>query len=84
MTPRPPITLLDVYARLSVACREAGNQRAWAQRHGISATYLSDVLNARTEPGPTMLAALGLVRVVRYVEKRTPIESDQPRPGATA
>ena len=69
MTPRN-LTLLDVYARIAAACREAGGQKAWAMKHGISASYVSDVLQGKTDPGPLILAPLGLQKIVRYVEKR--------------
>ena len=35
--------------------------------HGVSASYLSDVVNSRREPGDKILAGLGLRKVVRYV-----------------
>ena len=66
----PGLDLVDVTARLQAACRDAGGQKAWAERHGLSPQYVSDVLNARREPGDGILSALGLCRVVRYVEKR--------------
>lgn len=63
--------ILDVLARLRRACREAGNQQAWAAANGVSPTYLSDVLNARREPGDAILGALGLRKITRYVEMRS-------------
>ena len=69
MTPRN-IPLIEIYERISAACREAGGQKAWAMRHGISASYVSDVLQGKTDPGPLILAPLGLQKIVRYVEKR--------------
>jgi DNA-binding transcriptional regulator YdaS (Cro superfamily) len=59
---------MDVCARLSAACKEAGGQSAWAALHGVSPTYVSSVLHARIEPGKAILQALGLVRVVVYRE----------------
>lgn len=48
----------------------------WEQRDprlaGISAGYLSDVTLGRRAPGPKILTALGLRRVVRY----EPMERD--------
>ena len=39
---------------------------AWAKARGIGATYVSDVINGRREPGPSFLAALGLRKMVSY------------------
>lgn len=60
------ITLIDVFGMLRKACRDAGGQSAWADLHGVSPAYVSDVLNARREPGEKILVALGLRKVVRY------------------
>ena len=60
------MTLSDLYADLRNACEAAGGQSAWAKRHGISVSYVSDVLNARTDPGEKILAALGLVARTTY------------------
>ena len=62
--------LIEVYARLRRECKAAGGQTAWATLHGLSAGYVSDVLNARKAPSQRVLAALNLVEVVRYVEKK--------------
>ena len=59
-------SLSEIYAELRIACRAAGSQQAWAEAHGISPQYVSDVLNARRDPGDKILAALGYVRVVTY------------------
>lgn len=61
---------LDVCRLLRQACKAAGSQQAWAAQNGVSPAYVSDVLNARREPGDSILAALGLRRVVKYVEVR--------------
>lgn len=57
---------LDPVAELMRAVEAAGSQRAWARQHGISLGYVNDVLLGRREPGPAILAALGIVREVRY------------------
>jgi hypothetical protein len=62
------MTSLDVCALLSRKCREAGGQQAWATANDVSPAYVSDVLNARRDPGDSILRALGLRKVVRYVE----------------
>ena len=61
---------LDVRVRLTRACAAAGGQKAWAEKNGVSAAYISDVLNARREPGEAILRGLGLRKIVRYVEAR--------------
>lgn len=60
---------LEVCRRLSAACKAAGSQRAWAEKHGVSPAYVCDVINARRDPGQSILNALGLARVVRYRTK---------------
>ena len=46
--------------RLREMASEMGSQKALAEKLGVTQSYLSDVLNGRREPGPKMLAALGL------------------------
>ena len=60
---------MEVCRRLSAACKEAGGQKDWAEMHGVSPAYVSSVLHARIEPGQAILSALGLAKIVRYVEK---------------
>jgi hypothetical protein len=55
----------EVRRLLAAECYSAGSQRAWAEKHGFSAGYVSGVLQKRKEPSAKMLAALGLERVVR-------------------
>lgn len=53
--------------------RAAGDsQKAWADRHKISASFVSDVLLGRREPAGKILDALGLERVVSYRKKAVP------------
>lgn len=61
---------IDVCRLLSLACKAAGGQKKWSEAHDMSPSYVSNVLNARCEPGKAILDALGLVRVVMY-RKRT-------------
>jgi DNA-binding transcriptional regulator YdaS (Cro superfamily) len=61
---------LDVLGLLRNACKAAGGQAAWAGRHEISPAYVSDVLNARRDPGDSILRALGVAKVTRYVIQR--------------
>lgn len=64
------LDVIEVYRRLQAACAAAGSQQAFALQHGISPAYVSDVLHARRDPGDSILRALGLRRVVKYVEAR--------------
>jgi hypothetical protein len=43
----------------------AGSLRALAREWGVSPCYLSDLMNGRRGPGPSILGPLGLVRVQR-------------------
>ena len=45
---------------LIAAVAEAGSQRKFAREHGLSTGYVSLILNGRRQPGPKLLAALGL------------------------
>jgi hypothetical protein len=60
------LTLIAVYGVLREACRKAGGQKAWGEKHGFSASFVSDVLNAKRPIPDSVVAALGLVKVVRY------------------
>lgn len=60
------MTLERVQKLLSAACDEAGSAKAWAESHEIAASYVSDVINGRCEPGEKILNALGLRRSVEY------------------
>jgi len=55
---------------LSASVREARGQTAWAAKHGVSVSYLNDVMNGRRAPGAKILNALGVQKVVRYVTRR--------------
>ena len=48
-------------------CVLVGGQKTWADKHGVSEQYLSDVLRGRREPGAKILRAMKLKRVVGYV-----------------
>jgi len=49
-----------VLALLREACDEAGSQSAYAKQCGYTPAYLSDVLSGKRDPGPKILAPLGL------------------------
>jgi hypothetical protein len=58
----------DVLRILRGACASAGSQRAWAEKHGLSAAYVSDVLKGRRNPGPAICKPLRLLEVTIYQE----------------
>jgi transcriptional regulator with XRE-family HTH domain len=47
---------------------ELGSQLAVAEAAGVSAAYISDILNDKREPGPTVLTWLGLEAQTVYTE----------------
>lgn len=87
----------DVRALLRADCERVGGQSVWAARAGVSASYVSDVLQKRRSIGASILAALGLRRVVTFEpsddrvnqQDKTPQRKPTPRgcicpPGAEA
>jgi hypothetical protein len=52
----------DVRVRLRDDCIRRGGQRAWGRVHDVADSYVSAVVAGRAEPGPRILAALGLQR----------------------
>lgn len=52
--------------RLLMKERMNGNAKAWCKEHDVAASYISDVMTGRREPGAKILDALGLVKVVSY------------------
>lgn len=57
---------IDPLAELRRAVAAAGTNRQWALAHGLSRAYVGEVLNGKKEPGPVILEALGLEKVVIY------------------
>jgi transcriptional regulator with XRE-family HTH domain len=49
-------------------CQQS-TQRAVARRYGISAQYLSDVMQGRRAPGEKLLKALGLRKRISYTKE---------------
>lgn len=60
---------LDVISTISDACAMEGGQKAWAQKHGLSPQYVSDVIAERRLPGKSILAAAGFVKAELYYAK---------------
>lgn len=63
------LTEQNVIDRLRAAVAAAGSQKAYAERIGVSQTYLSDVLTGNRSPGEKILAALSLEAIILYQEK---------------
>lgn len=59
----------EVRALLSSACAKAGGQTAFASLHNLSQPHVSLVLQGEREPGPKILDALALEKVVTYRAK---------------
>ena len=59
----------DVYDLIDRLIRDKyGNQATFSRCSGLSSAYVSDVVNRRKEPGPAMLKAIGVEKVVSYRE----------------
>ena len=56
----------DVRTKLHRAIQAHDSQKAFAISVGVSAQYVADFLAGRRTPGPAILKALGLKKVVRY------------------
>lgn len=65
-------TLAEIYVELRIAYRKAGGQGKWAKANGVTPQYVSDVLNARRDPGPKILGPLGFVEQITYARIRKP------------
>lgn len=59
----------EVVETLAAACEIAGGQKAWADENGLSAPYVSDVINSRRDPGDAICRALRLEKRIVYVRK---------------
>ena len=61
--------LLDTASLMGLvreAVRKCGSQKDFAAMCGVSAAYVSDVLNQKRAPSDTILAAIGYEKIVRY------------------
>ena len=62
----------EVVKLVRLAKERAGGVRALGRQWGVSPVYISDLLNGRRGPGPSLLKPLGLVRIERVTfEKST-------------
>lgn len=62
------LTIEALLERVREQAIAAGSLRKYASSIGISAPYLSDVMNRRRDPGPTICKALGYEAVILYRE----------------
>lgn len=67
MAAAPFVSMTGLYDRIRKACKEAGGQSAWARSLGLSPSMISDVLNARSNPGPKILKALKLTQATVFL-----------------
>lgn len=58
-----------VHRMLMRAVDAAGSQKAFAEKVGVSAQFLHDVLRGRRNANAEILAAIGYERVVTYRKK---------------
>jgi hypothetical protein len=63
---RDLLTLAELYRELNAAIRAAGSQVNFATLHSVNQPALSLALSAKRPPGPGLLKAMGLRKVVRY------------------
>jgi len=65
--------LEEALRRLQAGIDQEGSQIAFAKKHGLSHTIISQVMRRRIDPPPQVLAAIGLERIVSYRDiARTP------------
>jgi hypothetical protein len=53
-------------AFLAAEIKISGSIAKWAEAHGPSPQYIKDVLHGRRDPGPRILLALGIKKIVIY------------------
>lgn len=64
-----------VITRLEAEIEAAGTQRAWADAHGFSAQFITDILKGRRQISPRLARALGFKRLTVWKDTR---HTDQP------
>ncbi|WP_338661750.1 hypothetical protein VQH23_16135 [Pararoseomonas sp. SCSIO 73927] len=77
----------DVLGRLNRAVREAGGESAFARKYGLPRQDVHEAMKGNRHPGPGMLAAVGVRKVVvtsyEVVAAPVPPAAD-PSPGTCA
>jgi hypothetical protein len=78
----------DVLGRLNAAIRTAGSESAFARKHGLTRQEVHEALKANRHPGPRLLAAVGVRKVVAVHYELTgpigPAAQAVPEPGTCA
>lgn len=69
-----PADTKAVRALLRERVDAAGSQRSWASAHGLSHSYVGEVLRGSRAPSARVLAALGLEKKVTFA----PVEGGRP------
>ena len=64
------MTDAEIRAKLKACAATAGSQRALADKIGVSAVYLSDVIRGRRDAGPMILEWMGLERTTTTKRKK--------------
>lgn len=80
--PVPPVVRdgrIDVLATLEAAIARSVSAAAWASGRGLSSVYVCDVRRGVRPPGPAILAALGLEKVVSYASVAPAAPVDEAR-----
>lgn len=60
---------MDIAEELRRRVAEVGTQKILADQLGVSQPFLCQVINGQREPGPVLLDALGIEKVVTYRPK---------------
>lgn len=63
------VTEEQIIKMLRAYCATQGSQVAAAARLGVSVQHVNDILHGHRKPGPKILKALGLKKVVSYVRQ---------------
>jgi DNA-binding transcriptional regulator YdaS (Cro superfamily) len=63
------MTLEELVEAMNKAANRLGSQKALAEKLGVSAAHINDVLKGRREPGRKILTALGLRKITSYERK---------------
>ena len=64
------LTEQDLLKILKKACYQAGSQRAWADAHGLSPSFVSDVLQGKRDVTAKIARALGYVKFTGFCEQQ--------------
>ena len=58
----------EMFAMLEARVEEAGSQKALADEIGCAPQFISNILGKRLDPGPKVLKALGIKKIVMMVK----------------